>query len=96
MRFNNKRFVTRGVNEKLNLNLQLFLWSCIDNLPPEQDYLQVFKFTANKDGIKIIHTQEIPEYHQEYVLGKNIHFFVGKIYVIDDNTHSTMLLAEEY
>ena len=76
--------------------MQLFLWSCIDNLPPERDYLQVFKFTANKDGIKIIYTQEIPDYHQEYALDKNTHFFVGKIYVIDDETHSTMLLAEEY
>ena len=40
------RYITRGANEKLDLRLQLILWSMIDKLNEEGkelDYLQVFK-----------------------------------------------------
>ena len=44
---------------------------------------------------KVNHSQEIPEYSKEYVfnIGTTIN---AKVFVIDDKTHSTMLLAEEY
>ena len=41
--FQNKRFLTRGVQAEIPIELQLFLWHCIDNLPEERDYFQVFK-----------------------------------------------------
>ena len=41
--FQNKRFLTRGVQAELPVELQLFLWNCIDQLPEERDYFQVFK-----------------------------------------------------
>ena len=96
MKFKNRRFITKGVGERLPLRLQLFLWSCIDSLPPMRDYLQVFKFTADSQGLKIIHTQEEPNYRQEYLLPEDAPVFLGKIFVIDDGEHSTMMLAEEY
>ena len=79
-RFNNKRFITKGVEENINPFLQIFMWQCIDELPLPQDYLQVFDLTIENGKQKI---SDAP-------------LFVGKIFVIDDETHSTMLLAEEY
>ena len=41
--------------------------------------------------------QEMPEYKMEYLIKlQGAPIFVGKVYVIDDKTHSTMLKAEEY
>lgn len=44
----------------------------------------------------IIHSQEQPTYSMTYSLVGISEPIDTKIYVIDDNTHSTMLLAEEY
>jgi len=96
MDFKNRRYVTCGVNENVPLMLQLFLWQCIDKLPPGKDRLQVFKLSADDGKQKIIHIQELPEYQKEYLIRSDTPFFIGKIYAIDDETHSTMLLAEEY
>lgn len=41
--FNNNRYLTCGVDSTIPLELQLFLWNCVDELPAERDYLQVFK-----------------------------------------------------
>jgi len=41
--FQNKRYLTCGVYEKMPLELQLFMWACIDSLPSERDYFQVFR-----------------------------------------------------
>ena len=91
MNIKNKRFVTKGIAECIPLCLQLFMWMCIDTLPCEKDYLQVFKFTEKS----VTHIQEEPEYKREYLF-KDAPVFIGKVFVIDDETHSTMLLAEEY
>lgn len=65
----------------------------------EKDYLQVFLLQESFDGKqwrqKIIHTQEQPFYMMEHLL-KSTHIVNARIYVIDDITHCTMLLAEEY
>ena len=96
MDFNNKRFITIGVSEKVNLFLQCFMWQCIDGLEVVKDYLQVFDFKEEDNKRIIVHSQEEPEYKKEYLFRADIPFFVGKIFVIDDETHSTMFLAEEY
>ena len=43
MKFKNKRYITKGVNERVPLLTQLFMWHCIDTLDIPEDYLQVFK-----------------------------------------------------
>ena len=96
MNFNNKRFITNGVAEKVNPSLQMFMWQCIDDMPPTKDYLQIFKCSVYDGKQKITHIQEEPEYQREYLIISDAPFFVGKIFVIDDETHSTMILAEEY
>ena len=77
------------------MELQLFLWNCIDQLPEERDYFQVFKLDVCNGKQHIHHFSEQPEYSKEYTidLANPVN---QKVYVIDDIDHSTMLLAEEY
>ena len=93
--FQSKRFLTRGVQAELPMELQLFLWNCIDQLPEERDYFQVFKLDVRNGKQHIHHFSEQPKYSKEYTiaLANQIN---QKVYVIDDTDHSTMLLAEEY
>lgn len=96
MNFKNQRVITKGVAEKVNPLLQSFMWQCIDDMPMPKDYLQVFDCSVFAKRLRIIHSQEVPEYQREYLFLADAPFFVGKIFVIDDETHSTMILAEEY
>ncbi len=93
--FQNARFHTRGVQIEIPPELQLFIWSGIDQLPPERDYLQVFQLEAMAGMQRISHTSEQPEYHREYLIPSDAPI-TQKLYVIDDGDHSTMLLASEY
>ncbi len=95
-KFQNKRFITKGVAEKIEPILQLFMWQCIEEMPLSKDYLQVFYLVIESGKAKVKHSQEEPDYEKEYLLNVDTLFYVGKIFVIDDGTHSTMLLAEEY
>ena len=76
--------------------LQIIMWELINNLPVgSRDYLQVFLLSPDIKGQRIIHTQENPDYKKEYVFNLNT-AVVGKVFVIDDGTHSTMLMNYEY
>lgn len=93
--FKNQRYLTRGVQSEIPIELQLFMWGCINKLPEERDYFQVFKL-ENFNGIqKITHFSEQPEYHKEYIIPID-NPITSKVYVIDSDTYSTMLLASEY
>ena len=96
--FQNERFITRGIADELSPVLQAALWQLIDEMDvPEKDYLQVFKLSGSGSEQIIIHEQEQPEYKKEHrleLVGTPI--FVGKIFVIDDGDHTTMLKASEY
>lgn len=92
--FKNAKYLTRGVQSKIPIELQLFMWSCIAAVP-EPDYLQIFRLEPMKTMQKITHEQEQPEYLKEYLI-KADKPITAKIYVIDSDTYSTMLLAEEY
>lgn len=93
--FNNSRFLTRGVQSEIPVELQLFMWDCIDTLPAERDYFQVFQLSSVNGFQKVKHFSEQPEYEKEYLI-KSDNPIDAKLYVIDDTVHSTMLLAEEY
>ncbi len=95
-KFNNPRYATKGVSEEVPLVTQLILWGLVDSMKvEEQDYLQVFTLTAG-DGKQVVeHHQEIPEYRKKSSFPAE-NPVNAKIFVIDDETHSTMLLAEEY
>ena len=93
--FNNGFYVTRGVSDKIPLPLQIIMWELIEDLPVDKDGLQVFSLSEKNGKQRIIHTQEEPEYEKEYVL-KLTPITTGKVFVIDDKTHSTMLMNYEY
>lgn len=98
----NNRYVTRGVNEEVDIRLQLMMWSMIDNLKYrgdiELDYLQIFKINKEENNIIINQSQEVPEYSCKYEIEiKDIQINNEiKVYVIDSGEYSTMLFAYEY
>lgn len=93
--FNSDRYMTKGIKEKISLELQIYLWNLIDEMPEPKDYLQVFRLSAFEGKQKIVHSQEVPEYQKEYFISCE-NPIIEKIFVIDDETHCTMLLASEY
>ncbi len=95
-KFKNSHYCTDGISECLSITTQIFLWGLIETMEvEEQDYLQVFTLSVEDGHQKILHEQECPEYSQEYLIPSS-NPIAGKIFVIDDETHSTMLFAEEY
>lgn len=92
--FNNQRYLTKGVQAEIPITLQLFMWNCIKTVP-EPDYLQIFRLEAFGTMQKIIHEQEVPEFKREYLIPTDKPL-TSKVYIIDSDEYSTMLLAEEY
>lgn len=93
-----QRYLTRGVNEQIPLHIQLFCWECYERVKAtgDYDYLQVFELKQiEKEIQQIEHRQEVPKYHQVYQL-RSIHPIEHKIFIIDEEEYTTMLLAEEY
>ncbi|MDU4318688.1 MULTISPECIES: DUF960 family protein [Clostridium] len=98
----NNRYVTRGVNEEIDIRLQLIIWSMIDKLNDEGnvelDYLQVFKLRKEANKVIIHQSQEVPEYSCTYEIELEDVLIDDdiKVYVIDSEEYSTMLLPSEY
>ena len=96
------RYLTRGVNEEIPIKVQVTIWSMIDDLVSSDtkvDYLQVFKFQEKHGRFFIHHSQEVPNYQKthEYDMTDDLSVLLNKvIFVIDDVTHSTILLSSEY
>lgn len=91
-----KRYLTRGIDESIPLELQIFLWEAVDRMPEPKDYLQIFRLNV-ENGLQIVkHTSEQPEFKMQYILAEVEKTITAKIYVIDDGENCTMLLAEEY
>lgn len=93
--FQNDCYLTCGVDNVIPLELQMFLWQCVDGLPEPRDHLQVFDLKPIGNLQSITHRSEEPEYRMEYLLPSD-RPITEKIYIIDDGTHSTMLLCSEY
>ena len=96
------RYMTRGISSEIPFYLQNVMWLMIESMEIEKkDYLQIFELSKTvADGKvfqKIIHRQEQPEYEKSVTVLVNEEDIVEKkVYVIDDVSHCTMLLAEEY
>jgi hypothetical protein len=102
--FTSERCATRGINNKLGLDLQLLLWLLIDKRKEkgvEVDYLQVFELAViQKDGIAIqsvIHKQEVPPASDTYYFPLLVEESInGTVWAIDSEEYCMMLLPEEY
>ncbi|MBL1224214.1 DUF960 family protein [Enterococcus sp. BWR-S5] len=99
------RYITRGVNEQVPKEIQLYCWQLIDKKVSEAeiklDYLQIFEFNRDnqRQAIEIVHRQEQPffiSYHEVKITEALSEFQVNKLWVIDDSVNQTMLLPEEY
>ena len=92
------RYVTRGVNEEVDIRLQLIMWSMIDKLKEEGnvelDYLQVFKIRKEENKIVISQSQEVPEYSYTYEIElEDIQIDDEiKLYVIDNGVEGSIIL----
>ena len=93
--FDNQRYLTRGVKESIPFEIQIFLWECIDRMPEPKDYFQIFELEDIGAMQHIVHKSEQPEYCMNYFIPM-FQPITAKIYVIDSEEYSTMLLAEEY
>lgn len=93
--FDGKKYITRGIEENIPLELQIILWDMVSSMPIEKDYLQVFKLSTKDNVLTIKHSQEIPQYEKTYqlVVFEPIN---EKIYIIDNDEYSIMLLVDEY
>ena len=90
-----QRYLTCGVDQTIPLELQIFMWDCVERLPAPKDYLQVFDLKPVGVLQSITHSSEVPAYKMEYIIPME-NPIAEKVYVIDDGDHSTMLLANEY
>ena len=94
--FNNQKFLTRGVMAEIPSWLTNLMWHMVLTMEVEEkDYLQVFRLTKTPTGQHIVREQEQPLYRYELDVPCD-DAINAKVFVIDDLTHSTMLLAEEY
>ena len=94
--FPRKRLATNNIMREIPFAWQLLLWAFVDKLPIEQDYLQVFELAEANGLQKVVHTQEYPPYRKEYLFAPLFRTVTARIYIIDDETHATMLFAHEY
>lgn len=95
--FDNPHYITKGISQSIPPWLVNLMWFMIYQMEVEsKDYLQVFKLKKQPDGKQYVcHEQEQPPYKYEICLECKT-AVTAKVFVIDDQTHSTMLLAEEY
>ena len=94
--FDDQKFLTRGIESEIHAWLVHLMWHMVLTMEvKEKDYLQVFTLTKTPTGQHIVHEQEQPRYRYELDVPCD-DAVDAKVFVIDDSTHSTMLLAEEY
>ncbi|MBR1592572.1 MAG: DUF960 domain-containing protein [Ruminococcus sp.] len=95
--FNNKRYLTRGIDERIPFLVHLKLWELIEEIPDrKRDYLQVFRLKWHNGILTIEHSQEVPHYSKTHTYVAETTEKTEKVYIIDSGEYSTMLLAEEY
>ncbi|MFB1097415.1 DUF960 family protein [Terribacillus sp. JSM ZJ617] len=96
------RYVTRAINEKLNIEIKVLLWKLLDSIEVKRkdkmDYLQVFEIVNQGNNIKIINRQEQPAMTEELMKMKqgsmNIEDTI--VWIIDDLEYRTMLFPKDY
>ena len=90
------RYLTRGIDAEIPIDIQIFMWEAVDNMPEPKDWLQVFNLSV-ENGLQVIkHTSEQPKFEMTYILTALTKAVTAKVCIIDDGDHCTMLLAEEY
>lgn len=97
-------FIKSRMREQISKEIQLLCWQLVDEKKQadvQLDYLQIFEFNRDdqRGTITIVHRQEEPFFidYSEIRITKDVeNFQIKKLWGIDDHTHQTMLLPEEY
>lgn len=95
------KYITKSVNENIPINLQVILWDLYDNMEvSKKDYLQIFNISTEDNYYIIKHQQEVPEYEKitKILIDEQDEIILvnDKLYIIDDITHLTLLMAYDY
>ncbi|WP_226528171.1 DUF960 family protein [Metabacillus niabensis] len=95
------RYVTRAINEEVNIELQVLLWELLDSIAVKRkdkmDYLQIFELVNNGNNIRIINFQEQPAMKEEFIIGKGkLNIKDATIWIIDEPNNQTMLFPSDY
>lgn len=92
--------MTRTIDETVHAEIQMILWSLIDEQRKEDkelDYLQVFELKEKEGRQHIIHRQEVPERKREWVYTLQYTTPIDQtIWCIDSEEYQMMLLPNEY
>ena len=87
-------YTTKAIAETLDMRLLINIQTLIASMGKEADYLQVFTI----EGDKLTHSQEVPEYMQEYRLHKK--YKNEKIFAIkteeEKKSYWTVMFSYEY
>ena len=59
--FQNNRYITRGVDAEIPIELQLLMWESLNDIPELKDYFQVFRLFV-LDGVQCIGVFPFGEY----------------------------------
>ncbi len=102
--FTSDRYVTRGVNEVVPIELQRMLWNILEKRQErgdKLDYMQVFELSTEwVDGEpiqKVVNRQEQPFHEEVIYLDHTENLAIGvTVWVMDSGEYATMLLPEEY
>lgn len=89
------RYITANANTRIPIATQIIMWSLLDRMKTEKDYLQIFKLSVLDGKQKILHTQEQPKWSEEILYTTDAPI-TEKVYIIKENDYEIMLLAEDY
>lgn len=90
-------YITRGIHYEVPVILQIFMWSMIERIEVQKDYLQIFRLKPTSNNKVIVeHEQEQPVYKDSVTVDKVTLERDMKVYVVIESDYMTMMLAEEY
>ena len=89
------KYLTRGVQEEIALELMEIIWQAIDEIPVTKDYLQIVRIKNGRKGIRVQLSQDIPVY--QVTIETNIQYERDyKLFIVEENGYQVAMLAEEY
>ncbi|MEN2465646.1 DUF960 family protein [Ornithinibacillus sp. JPR2-1] len=93
-------YITKGVKTNICADMVKGMLDSIMEMKKvtQLDYLQVFDISLSTNGktTYINHSQEEPKYNKQLMFTGGVNQFTGKVFIIDDGSCVTTMLAEEY
>lgn len=95
------KYVTRAINGKLNVEIQVLLWELWGSIAlrrkDKMDYLQVFEIKSDGNNVKITNRQEQPAIKEEIIIKLGLLCIKDTtVWIIDEPDNQTMLFPSDY